>query len=557
MSPDARILIVDDDENSRFMLRKRLKQLGFQHVAEARDGETGLAEALRQPPDIMLLDVMMPGSDGVAVLRAMREDDQLRTISVLMISAHDTLEMAAQCIELGAEDYLAKPVLMPLLRARISAVLERRRLRTVERAFLSHFDAQTELPNRTALVERTERLIASGRPLALVAVACNNHANIALGTDERHAAAFLRTLAAHVQSQWEQVDTVARVAEGMLGWLVPDAQVDQQLILKVQAVLGITPHASSPALSSMHALTASIAVWPATDEAFVDAAELLRLAMNEAARTDPLGDERVTLADPALRTRTRTALAIHQELEEGLERGELELYFQPIFAVQHDPFPVGAEALLRWNHPQHGVLVPAEFLAAIEQTPLMSRVDSWVMEHAIASLETWSADLPPAFRLHVNVTARSLASGRLMEILTAGLPESVRQHLAIELTERLYVSDLLACSTTLQSLRTLGIHVALDDFGTGFSSLSHVSLLPCDTMKIDRSFVSGIDVDPQTRRLLESMISMARSLGLTVIVEGVENDGQLAVLRELGCSFVQGFLLGRPRPEMDFLAHLH
>ncbi|HKT29598.1 EAL domain-containing response regulator [Dyella sp.] len=556
MSPDARILIVDDDENSRFMLRKRLKQLGFQHVSEARDGEIGLAEALRQPPDIMLLDVMMPGSDGLSVLRAMRADDQLRDISVLMISAHDTLEMAAQCIELGAEDYLAKPVLMPLLRARISAVLERRRLRAVEHTFLSHFDAQTELPNRAALLERTERIMAAGRSLALVAVACNNHANIALGTDELQAAALLRRLAAHVQAKWEQVDTVARVAENMLGWLVPDVLPDQQLILEVQAVLGMTPHTPSPALSSVHALTASIAVWPA-ETAPVEAAELLRLAMNEAARTDPLSDERVILADPALRTRTRTALTIHQQLEEGLERGELELYFQPIFAVQNGQYPVGAEALLRWNHPQQGVLAPGQFLDAIEHTPLMTRVDAWVMEHAIASLKSWGENLPPSFRLHVNVTARSLASGRLMDILTTNLQESVRKHLAIELTERLYVTDMLSCGAALQSLRTLGIHVALDDFGTGFSSLSHVSLLPCDTMKIDRSFVSGIDVDVQTRRLLESMIGMARSLGLTVIVEGVEQDGQLAVLRELGCSFVQGYLLGQPRPETDFLRHLH
>ena len=556
MSPDARVLIVDDDESSRFMLRKRLKQLGFQHVAEARDGEAGLAEALRQPPDIMLLDVMMPGTDGVTVLRTMREHEDLRNISVLMISAHDTMNTAAQCIELGAEDYLAKPVVMPLLRARIAAVMERRRLRAVEHAFLSHFDAQTGLPNRAALVERTERMMASGRPLALVAVACNNHANVALGMDESQAAAFLRTLAAHVTTRWEQVDTVARIAEDMLGWLVPDTQSDQQLILEVQAALGMTQQTPAPALSSVHALTASVALW-SPEGAPIEAAELLRLAMNEASRIDALADERVLLADPTLRTRTRTALLIHQQLEEGLERGELELYFQPIFAVQDDPRPVGAEALLRWNHPQRGVLAPGAFLDAIEHTPLMSRIDAWVMEQAIASLQTWSPNLAPTFRLHVNITARSLASGRLMDILTVNLSESVRAHLAVELTERLYVSDVPSCVSALQSLRALGVHVALDDFGTGFSSLSHVSLLPCDTMKIDRSFVSGIDVDLQTRRLLESMIGMARSLGLTVIVEGVEQDGQLAVLRELGCSFVQGYLLGQPRPETDFLRHLH
>ncbi|RUL75428.1 putative bifunctional diguanylate cyclase/phosphodiesterase [Dyella choica] len=550
MSLDARILIVDDDENSRFMLRKRLKQLGFQHVTEASDGDAGLEQARRLPPDIMLLDVMMPGIDGVAVLRIMRDDEHLRGISVLMISAHDTLTMAAQCIELGADDYLAKPVLMPLLRARITALLERRRLRNVEHAFLSRFDAQTGLPNRAALLERIECTMSSGRPLALVAVACNNHANIALGADEGQAAALLSELASHVRSCWEQVDTIARVAENMLGWLIPTAQADQQLVLEVQAVLGMTAHAS------MHGLTASIATWP-VEGAAAEATELLRLAMNEASRIDPLGEERVTLADPALRTRTRAALAIHEQLEDGLGRGELELYYQPIFAVRDGTRPVGAEALLRWNHPQRGVLAPGEFLEAVEHTPLMNRIDAWVMEQAIASLVAWHRHLPATFRLHVNVTARSLASGRLMEILSTHLSEPVRQHLALELTERLYVSDMPACVSVLHSLRALGIHVALDDFGTGFSSLSHVSLLPCDTMKIDRSFVSGVYANEQMRRLLKSMVSMAQSLGLMVIVEGVERDDELAVLRELGCPFVQGYLLGAPRPERDFLQRLH
>ena len=372
---------------------------------------------------------------------------------------------------------------------------------------------------------------------------------------QRLLAAFLRTLAAHITARWGQVDTVARIAEDMLGWLVSDTQTDQQLVLDVQAALGMTPQASSPALSSVHALTASIAIWSA-ESSSIEAAELLRLAMNEAARIDPLNEERVVLADPTLRTRTRTALAIHQQLEEGLERGELMLYFQPIFAVHGDPRPVGAEALLRWNHPERGVLAPGQFLDAIEHTPLMSRIDAWVMEQAIHSLLTWNGNLPPYFRLHVNITARSLASGRVMEILGGDLPASLRKHLAVELTERLYVSDMPSCVSALQSLRALGVHVALDDFGTGFSSLSHVSLLPCDTMKIDRSFVTGIGINPQMRRLLESMVSMAHSLGLTVIVEGVEHDDELAVLRELGCPFVQGYLLGQPRPEAEFLRHM-
>jgi diguanylate cyclase len=467
------------------------------------------------------------------------------------------MELAAHCIELGAEDYLSKPVLMPLLSARIASVLERRRLRAIEHAFLSRFDAETELPNRAALLERTERLMASARPLALVAVACSNHANIALGTDEGEAASSLRDLAGYLQSRWERVDTVARIAEDMLGWLIPETRAGQQLVLEVQSTLGMSTRESSRMLGSVRSLTAAIAVWPPSDGSPVEAAELLRLAMSEAARIDPLGDERVVLADPSLRTRARDSLAVHQQLEEGLDRGELELYFQPIFAVAGDLCPVGAEALLRWNHPERGVLSPAAFLDAVEHTPLMSRIDAWVMEHAIASLVSWNGNLPPAFRLHVNITARSLASGRLTEILISDLPAHLRKHMAVELTERVHVPDMPACAAALRSLRELGVHVALDDFGTGFSSLSHVSLLPCDTMKIDRSFVSGVDHDANMRCLLESLISMAKSLGLTVIVEGVEQNDELKVLREVGCPLVQGYLFSEPRREAEFLRYLH
>jgi diguanylate cyclase len=556
MNPHARILIVDDDENSRFMLRRRLQQLNFENVSEASDGETALALAREEAPDIMLLDVMMPGTDGMAVLRVMREDDRLREIAVLMVSAHDTLDMAARCIELGAEDYLGKPVLMPMLRARIASVLERRRLRTVERAFLTRFDAETELPNRAALLDRTQRLAAAGRSLALVAVACSNHGDMALGVDESHAASYLRKLATQLQSRWERIDMVARIAEDMLGCLVPDAEAGQQLVLDMQHALDATSRSVLPAFGSAGALTAGIAVW-FPKGAPIEVAELLRLAMSEAAHIDPLVDERVVLADPALRTRARASMAIHQRLEEGLERGELELYFQPIYAIESNLCPFGAEALLRWNHPEQGVLTPADFLDAVEHTPLMVRIDAWVMEQAIDSLVTWNGALPSHFRLHVNVTARSLTSGPVMEILSAELPESVRKHMAVELTERLHVTNMPSCVAALQRLRERGIHVALDDFGTGFSSLSHVSLLPCDTMKIDRSFVSGIDGDAQMRRLIESLIGMARSLGLEVIAEGVERDGELTVLREVGCQYVQGYLLGRPRPEAELLRRLH
>jgi EAL domain-containing protein (putative c-di-GMP-specific phosphodiesterase class I)/DNA-binding response OmpR family regulator len=551
---DVHILVVDDDENNRFMLSQRLRQLGFQWITEVANGEAALAHVRRAPVDLVLLDVMMPGIDGISVLQALRQEGRLSELPVLMVSAHDSLEIAARCIELGAEDYLTKPIQVPMLRARVAAILEKRRLRAVERSFLTHFDPDTHLPNRHALLERVDGLLACGRRFALVAVTRRDHGSIALGVGENDASQYLRALSDRMLGSELHTDIVARVGDDTLAWLLPDVQPDHLLLRDVEWVLDLAPQSHAFSVGRMRDCVVGIAIGSPADR-HENAAELLRLAMSEASRIAADASERVQIADPALRTATRDALAMHQEVERALARGELVLYLQPIVDVR-DRRLMGAEALLRWQHPERGLLPPAAFLGAVERSPLMEAIDAWVVDHATTLLGAWADRLPVGFRLHVNVTARGLASGRVAELIERRISPQARDHLAVELTERLHVPDMPACVTALKELRALGVHVALDDFGTGFSSLSHINLMPCDTLKIDRSFVADVATDGKRRMLLQSLVGMAQSLGLSVVAEGVECESELEVLRQIGGMQLQGYLLGRPMPELELYAQM-
>ena len=227
---DAHILVVDDNENNRFMLLQHLRRLGFRQITEASDGAVALDIIHESSPDLVLLDVIMPDTDGINVLETLRREGRLADLPVVMVSAHDNMDIVVRCIELGAEDYLTKPIQMQMLRARISAILEKRRLRQIEMEFLTHFDPETHLPNRHALLERIDRMLASARRFALVAVTRRDQGSIALGASEDDTGARLRALNDVIQSSHFCTDIVARVGDGTLAWLLPDVQPDHLLL---------------------------------------------------------------------------------------------------------------------------------------------------------------------------------------------------------------------------------------------------------------------------------------------------------------------------------------
>ncbi|MBP6797031.1 MAG: EAL domain-containing protein [Luteimonas sp.] len=256
--------------------------------------------------------------------------------------------------------------------------------------------------------------------------------------------------------------------------------------------------------------------------------------------------------DQAVERRVR----MEQDLRGAWERGELSLAYQPVYRLG-DAKLAGAEALLRWRHPEHGPVSPSLFIDVAEQSGLIETIGPQVLRAACMDARAWQRDFPAARGLFVsvNVSPRQLRAGDMAAQVEDVLRESglAPQHLHIELTETAVIGDELRVSSLLARLRNSGVKVWLDDFGTGFSGLSHLRRVPVDGVKIDRSFVADVLRDPDDLALTTAIIAMAHSLGIHVVAEGVEKEGQYAILRERGCDLAQGFWLGHPMSNQEFM----
>ncbi len=255
--------------------------------------------------------------------------------------------------------------------------------------------------------------------------------------------------------------------------------------------------------------------------------------------------------DQAVERRVR----MEQDLRGAWERGELSLAYQPVYRLESGKL-VGAEALLRWRHPEHGPVSPSLFIDVAEQSGLIEVIGPQVLRAACMDARGWQRDFPSARELFVsvNVSARQLHTGDLAAQVETVLRETglAAQHLHVELTETAVIGDEARVSSLLARLRNAGVKVWLDDFGTGFSGLSHLRRVPVDGVKIDRSFVADVLRDPDDLALTTAIIAMAHSLGIHVVAEGVEKEGQYAILRERGCDLAQGFWLGHPMGNQEF-----
>jgi diguanylate cyclase (GGDEF)-like protein len=299
-----------------------------------------------------------------------------------------------------------------------------------------------------------------------------------------------------------------------------------------------------------------------TDGSATSAEELIRdadAAMYQAKERGH-GNGSFQFFDPGIRARAVARMTVEGELRRALENDEFRLHYQPLVKLDATHSIVGVEALIRWQHPQRGLLAPAEFMAVAEDSNLIVVIGRWVLDEACRQIAEWNAERPDAAPLGVavNVSARQLAHQSLSDDVAAALERhSVKpQWLTIEMTETALLEEAVASGSTLNDLSRLGVHIALDDFGTGYSSLSHLRRFPVDIIKIDRGFVSGLDSLSDDAPIVAAVTAMAHALGLTTIGEGIETAGQLQALQDLGCDEGQGFLLSHPLPAADVWALL-
>ena len=271
-------------------------------------------------------------------------------------------------------------------------------------------------------------------------------------------------------------------------------------------------------------------------------------ALSEARNTGA----RLVVYDEAFSARALKRIDLERELRGAVEKVQFELFLQPKFNARSQTL-TGAEALLRWRHPERGLISPADFIPLLEETGMILPVGRWVLQQAIAIAARWRRHGHAGLRIAINLSARELRDDGFLRDSAVLLQDAGPDHgIDIEITESLVMDDIGRSIRILQSLRELGCQVSIDDFGTGYSSLNYLSRLPTDVLKIDRSFVAEISQSPESLALVTNTIGLAHALGLRVVAEGVEEEEQAKLLRLLRCDEVQGYLFGRPMPVGDF-----
>jgi diguanylate cyclase (GGDEF)-like protein/PAS domain S-box-containing protein len=418
-------------------------------------------------------------------------------------------------------------------------------------------DGLTDLPNRFLLMDRfnsaLEHAKRSGKLVAVMFLDMDNfkRVNDSLG----HAAGdrLLQVAGRRLQNILRPVDTVARHGGDEFTIVLDElAQVEDILTVLHKIGAAFERPFSIDANEVYVTFSTGIAVYPHDGEYVED---LLRNADTAMYRAKSSGSSQYRFYAPAMNARGRELLALEADLRRALEHNEYLLYFQPQMDLQEGRM-VGTEALIRWQHPQHGLISPADFIPLLEKSGFIVPVGEWVIRKACEVQRKWAESSRTDLRISVNVSAAQFNDKDFFgKVHRAVLEEKIPPHmLELEITENIVMQEPETASEILKALHALGIRTAIDDFGTGYSSLAYLKRFPLNVLKIDQTFIHDLGRDPSDDAIVEASISMARKLGLDTVAEGVETAEQLDFLRERGCRLVQGYYLGRPAPEAEFSA---
>ena len=413
---------------------------------------------------------------------------------------------------------------------------------------LAHQDRVTGLPNRAAVLERIEELHAAGEPFALLLVNVDSFGTVNSGFGHAAGDAVLREIAGRLRGVLPRNARPARFGgdEFLIAAESSDEAAATALAERVKDAFAAPFQTIDGAQ-----LTASIGI--ALSRSARDPAGLISAAEAARARAQARGRALVAVFDDQLRASLEDRISLVADLRRAIERDEIEVVYQPIVTLEPDGGIICAvEALARWTHPQRGPVSPATFVALAEDAGLVRALGRRVLARACMEMATMHAELPQAgdLELSVNVSARQVASGLLGHDVRAALTASGLEPraLALELTETALMDDAGPPIQALDALRKLGVRLVIDDFGTGYSSLGRLRRLPLDGLKIDGSFVAGLETGTVDTAIIEAVLTMARALDLPAVAERVETHEQVARLMELGCPRAQGYLLGRPMP---------
>jgi diguanylate cyclase (GGDEF)-like protein len=520
------------------------------------DTEGDFLAHLNQELDVVLADYSLPQFDAQRALEHLKKRGL--DVPFIIVSGCIGEERAVECMKYGATDYLLKDRLTRLGQAVRKAVDEKRlrddRHRVEEQLVHNSFhDALTGLPNRALFLDRAQRCLhqmerREGYLFAVLAVDLDGFQAINASFGQPAGDKVLIEIGERLVGKVRFGDTVARLGGDEFALLLDDVKdVSNALRVAERLQEGL----AKPFLvdgreiltSASVGIASSIRTYKRSDDALRDAGTAM-------ARAKRLGPGQVAVFDIRMHTQAVTRLKLETDLRRASDRQEFLLYYQPVVSLQSGRI-TGFEALLRWQHPQRGLISPGESLLIAEEIGLLIPIGQWVLQNASQQLRAWQVEFPvaPPLSMSVNLSCKQfLQSGELLTIIDETLKVTGLDpcSLALEVTETVMMENAEVALATLAQLKDRQLRISIDDFGTGYSSLSYLQRLPVDNLKIDQSFVAHMKPAGESLEIVRGIITLAHSLGKQVIAEGVETGEQLALLRSLECDYGQGYLFSEP-----------
>lgn len=566
---DAKIMMVDDEVLNMKVLQIHLEAEGYTRFSTVSVATQALKAIRNELPDVLLLDLSMPGISGFDILQQIKADVELRYLPVLVLTSADDAATKLNALKLGAADFLAKPVdaseLALRMRNTLSAVAWRRRI--------SETDSLTGLPNRVWFAEMLEQRIESfeqnqcNSALIVVNISRFKSINSSLGTEcgDKVLIEFCQRLTECYRSgepqQWHpsahpnlESSTIARLDADRFAIHMPIGEDRRwQDVLEVTSSK-LADSCSQPLVVAGRTIYLSVSIGIALlSGGTKNVEELIDNAETAVSYSRAKTGSHYAIYSNEMDAKARELLSLENGLRTAIENREIFLVFQPKVYTLTGAIG-GAEALVRWNHPEFGLISPVNFIPLAEDSGMIISIGEWVLRAACKSARDWQLKGYSDFRIAVNVSIRQLREKNFLSTVDSALQDSglSPDFLIIELTENMIMDNAEANTVMLQRLKALGVRISVDDFGTGYSSLSYLQRFPLDQLKIDRTFIKEITDANDHVPIVKAVTSLAHDLGLSVVAEGIETPAQLEYIKKLGCEEYQGFLCSQPIMASEF-----
>ncbi len=563
---DAVIMMIDDEPLVMDILEASLEEYGYQYFKKIEDSRKAMTAIYTVQPDLILLDLNMPHVDGFKILTELRANPDTKFLSVIVLTSSNDSETKLKALELGATDFLAKPI------DRSELVLRLKNTLTVKayQDQLAYYDALTSLPNRKLFLDRLDWALRCATrektDVAVLNIAIDRFQQVNDLLGPQAGDQLLVKVSKRLVETLRESDVVTRGGEESPWRNVARLSGDEFSVM----LNGITNTAQVVSVAERIRkalrcefniddrevyITTSIGISTFPTDA-KDTDSLMKQAGAATAYAKNKGRDCYEFYSSEINAIAKRRMELEHSMRGILERDELKLFYQPKISAQTEEI-VGAEALLRWMHPKQGFISPAEFIPIAEETGLIVEVGEWVLREACRQTALWNKKGISDFKISVNVSAQQFRDNQFPHTVQ----DVIRQtkinpdNLVIEITEGVLIGDKERIGDLLFKIKTTGAMLSIDDFGTGYSSLSYLKTFPIDELKIDRSFIIDVPYDEDSSSIVKAILAMAKSLNLAVVAEGIETADQLAFLKALNCDTIQGFYFARPLPPSDFLKY--